>query len=66
MFMVSVDGEGKQDPTVHKVDCFIYKNRKGGRLRWYGPYIRFTEAWKLCFQHAQDQNRIPKKHNCVE
>ena len=62
MFEVSVHGEGKQDPMVHRTDCFFYTNRQGDAHQWYGPYTRFTDAWKICFQQAQAQNRIPQRH----
>ena len=66
MFVVSVHSEGKNDPTVHIEECLFYQNRQQDDLQWYGPYPRFTDAWKVCFQHAQSQNRIPQKHSCVE
>ena len=66
-FVVFVDKDGAVDPEVHTSDCFYYNNRKKNAVTtfWRGPYKTFSDAWKMCFEHALGQGRIPQTHDCV-
>jgi hypothetical protein len=67
-FVVFVDKISSVDPKVHRDDCFYYLNRKkeASTTVWYGPYVSFSEAWKICFHDAQSQGKIPQTHECAE